>query len=64
MQKGSLPQTIRFFSNKYQGDSPDTSLRSNIKENTWYHVVWSYNGSTFTGYLNGVVDVSKMLHLP
>ena len=55
----SGPQTIQFYSNKYTGANPSTYLNTGVEAGKWYHVVWTYNGTTLTGYLNGVTDVTK-----
>lgn len=39
----------------YYSGSANTSLTSTaITANTWNHVAWVYNGTTLTGYINGV----------
>lgn len=38
----------------WHGSLTNKVTTSALSFNTWYHLGWTYNGTTFTGYLNGV----------
>ena len=38
----------------YSGSANNALTSSAIKANTWNHIAWVYNGTTLTGYINGV----------
>ena len=52
---------VEFWSNEYTGADPRTSSQLTISDTNWHHVVYSYDGSTWSGYLDGtqVFSVSR-----
>jgi hypothetical protein len=38
----------------WHGSLTNKVTTSALSFNTWYHLGWTYNGTTFTGYVNGV----------
>jgi hypothetical protein len=38
----------------YSGSANNVLTTTAITTGSWYHVAWSYNGTTLTGYINGV----------
>jgi hypothetical protein len=37
----------------WHGSLTNKVISSALSFNTWYHIGWTYDGSTFTGYING-----------
>lgn len=45
--------TIEFYSGVYTGHDPRTGSGIVLADTNWHHVAYSYNGSTWAGYLDG-----------
>ncbi len=52
---------VEFYSGVYTGDNPRTGSGITLSDTNWHHIVYSYNGSKWEGYLDGsnVFSLSK-----
>jgi hypothetical protein len=48
-----------FYSENYSGSNPRTALNTTVNDSNWHHIVWTYDGATLKGYLDGRLDVSN-----
>ena len=50
---------VEFYAGGYTGTNPRTGSGMTIPNaNNWHHVVYSYNGATLNGYVDGVLKIS------
>jgi hypothetical protein len=61
-----VDDNVEFLTSGHTGDNPRTNTAMTISSaNTWYHILYSYDGSTQEGWLNGskLVNESKSFTL-
>lgn len=44
---------------EYTGTNPFTTMATSVSDTNWHHIVWTYDGTTIKGYLDGRLDVSS-----
>lgn len=44
---------VEFFGNGYTGSDPRTGSGITISDTDWHHISYAYNGTTWSGYLDG-----------
>jgi hypothetical protein len=49
---------VEFYSGAYSGSNPRTGSGMTIGDTNWHHVVYSYDGATWCGYLDGTTKFS------
>ncbi len=52
---------FEFYSQNYTGTNPRTALTSSINDTNWHNIVWTYDGTTLKGYLDGSLDKSSAI---
>lgn len=55
---GWVSQKFEYYAEKYTGTSPRTALTTAINDTLWHHIVFTHDGSTVNGYLDGKLDVT------
>lgn len=57
---------VEFFSFQYTGSNPREGSAITIPDTNWHHVAYTYDGSTWSGYLDGglVFSTSRTFSLP
>jgi hypothetical protein len=53
-----VDDTIEFYSAGFTGSDPRPGTGMQISDQTWHHVAYTYDGSTWSGYLDGVQQFS------
>lgn len=46
--------TIEFYAGGYTGTNPRTGSGITVSDTNWHHIAYSYNGTTWAGYKDGV----------
>lgn len=57
--------TIEFYSNDFTGTAPRTGSQITLADTNWHHIVYTYDGTTWAGYKDGVniFSVSRVFSL-
>jgi hypothetical protein len=55
---GLTPGYVEFYSNAYTGSNPQPGSQIPIPDTNWHHIAYTYNGSQWSGYLDGHVVFS------
>ena len=55
---GFTANKYEFYAEGYAGEDPRTALNTSVSDTGWHQIVWTYNGTTIKGYLDGVIDIS------
>ncbi len=50
---GNKTDIVEFYQNKINGADPRPDSQMIIKDDAWHHIVYSYDGLTWEGYLDG-----------
>jgi hypothetical protein len=55
---GYVANSYEFYTSTYTGDNPRTGSAIAVSDTEWHHIAYTYDGTTWSGYLDGSVVFS------